>query len=112
MNVFEFMGYLFMGALVIGTIVVTVGDIISRIKQYTREKKAQLPRTNGDRIRKMMDAEIAELFTGFEYDGIPRFICPVGKIGDGKCPPTTNGYRDCRECFLQWLKEEVKSDGL
>ena len=54
------------------------------------------PRTNGDRIRAMTDEELAKYLEGF-----------------GGTPPTcdTDGERDykkCRDCWLDWLKQEVQ----
>lgn len=60
--------------------------------------------TNADRIRSMTDAELAELFTGYYSDG-PKFWCPAQPdIGEGECAKAD----DCRECFLNWLKQEAE----
>lgn len=65
----------------------------------TREVK-----TNADRIRSMTDEELAEFFTQYYYDG-PKFYCPVQPvIGEGECAMRS----DCRQCLLDWLKQEVK----
>ena len=60
------------------------------------------PKTNADRIRSMTDEELAEYFTPDYYDG-PKFYCPVQPvIGEGECAMRS----DCRQCLLDWLKEE------
>ena len=58
-------------------------------------------KTNADRIRAMTDEELAELFMQ-EYDGADSFTCPVPH----PCPPEKEA--SCRECFLDWLREEAK----
>lgn len=58
--------------------------------------------TNADRIRAMSDEKLAELFTSFYYYG-HEFYCPAeADVGESKC---ASSY-DCRECFLNWLKQE------
>lgn len=59
--------------------------------------------SNADRIRDMTDEELAELFMQ-EYDGADSFTCPVPH----PCPPEKEA--SCRECFLDWLKEETDHD--
>lgn len=61
---------------------------------------AEKPITNADRIRSMSDEELAELFMQ-EYDGADSFTCPVPH----PCPPEKEA--SCRECFLDWLKEDA-----
>lgn len=56
--------------------------------------------SNADRIRAMTDEELAELFMQ-EYDCSDSFTCPV----QHPCPPEKEA--SCRECFLDWLKEEA-----
>lgn len=51
--------------------------------------------TNADRIRAMSDEELAKFITSEYYQ--PH--CPVGS-----CPVV----EDCEECWLDWLKAEVK----
>ena len=60
--------------------------------------------TNAIRIQHMEVEEIAELFTEMEYDGHYVLFCPVNLKKDD-CVTS-----DCRECFLDWLKQEV-ADG-
>ena len=55
-------------------------------------------KTNADRIRQMTDEELAE-YLGTDLDGC------VGR----KCVIDDN--TDCQKCWLDWLKQEVKSDG-
>ena len=59
--------------------------------------------SNADRIRAMTDEEMAELFMQ-EYDCSDSFTCPV----QHPCPPEKEA--SCRECFLDWLKEEADHD--
>ena len=53
--------------------------------------------TNADRIRKMSDEELAMIF---QPTCPPRDECP-----------TVGGIKDCYKCWLNWLKQEVESDG-
>ena len=53
---------------------------------------------NADRIRNMTDEEIADLFTD-DITGDSTFSCPVFR--------TSCVGVDCRECLLDWLKQEV-----
>lgn len=66
-------------------------------------EEAPKPITNADRIRAMSDKELAELFMQ-EYDCSDSFTCPV----QHPCPPEKEA--SCRECFLDWLKEEADHD--
>lgn len=60
--------------------------------------------TNADRIRSMTDEELAEFFTPFYYDG-PKFYCPAqADVGEGECAAKS----DCRQCWLDWLREEAE----
>lgn len=62
------------------------------------------PMTHYDEIRSMTVEEMAKFFTGYYYDG-PKFWCPAETdIGEGECAKAD----DCRECFLNWLKQEAK----
>ena len=59
--------------------------------------------TNYDRLRAKSVEEMAEFFTPDYYDG-PKFYCPVQPIiGEGECAMRS----DCRQCWLDWLKQEV-----
>jgi hypothetical protein len=58
--------------------------------------------TNADKIRSMSDEELASLFTQDVFDGEPCFYCPVNSED---CDLST----DCKKCFLDWLKQEVKT---
>ena len=55
--------------------------------------KPKKPPSNADRIRAMMDEELAEYIRVF----FPE-VCPPGK-----CP----GEDYCYKCWLDWLKEEA-----
>ena len=59
------------------------------------EKK---PKTNGDRIRQMMDEELAEFI-----DTVTD-CCSDGWMCD-KCPIKSTGCD--KDSFLEWLKQEV-----
>lgn len=63
---------------------------------YPKEQKKQ---TNADKyFRNATDRQIAD------------FIHEVGR--DMACPPCIcPEYKDCYKCWLDWLKQEVKSDG-
>lgn len=55
--------------------------------------------TNGDKLRSMTDEQIADLFT-FAPDGASWLTCPIisTRCKDG----------ECRDCMLDWLKQEVE----
>ena len=57
-------------------------------------------KTNADRIRGMSDEELAE----FE---IERMCCPHGKHG---CKENNLTCDNCEQCWLDWMKQEVKDD--
>ena len=59
--------------------------------------------TNADKIRTMGDVELVEFFMQ-EYDGEDSFTCPVSH----PCPPEKEA--SCRECFLDWLKQEANDE--
>lgn len=54
------------------------------------------PITNADRIRAMSDEELAVMFFNYHYS----FTCP--EKGCHECKES------CMDCWLDWLKEEVK----
>ena len=56
--------------------------------------------TNADRIRAMSDEELAEL--PWEYD-FQCYMCPNKPLCD-------DGYKTCKELWLDWLKQEVDAD--
>lgn len=58
-------------------------------------RKNYKPQTNADRIRAMSDEELAKLL-----DNV-RVSCG-GVMGGRNC------MADCRECWLDWLKQEAK----
>lgn len=58
--------------------------------------------TNGDRIRQMTDAELAEM--------VDMRVCRIVKP-DGKGCPKGFYFGKCDKCVLKWLKQEVKEDG-
>ena len=57
--------------------------------------------TNADRIRNMTDEQLADIFTQEIYRYRRHFSCCVL---DKVCQ-----HDDCYECFLDWLKREVKN---
>ncbi len=58
------------------------------------------PMTNADRIRAMNDEELAERIWS-------KFGCPVGK------DHVTCGYfGDCKDCWLDWLRQLAEEDDL
>ena len=68
------------------------------------EKAVIKPMTNADRIRTMTDEELAVSLSGG---------CPW--TTDGGTPPKCREYiadanRSCRQCWLDWLKQEVQDD--
>lgn len=52
--------------------------------------------TNADRIRSMTDEELGKLLNEFGH-------CPLSRIEDD-----CRSYDRCRDCWIDWLKEEVK----
>lgn len=53
-------------------------------------------RTNGDRIRAMNNAELAE-FLAYDADAY------CGKVPGGSCC-----FKTCLQCAIDWLKKEVE----
>lgn len=53
-------------------------------------------KTNGDRIRQMTDDELVDFLAGFLCYQVG--LCRADDIS-------------CRECALQWLRQEVKENG-
>lgn len=56
------------------------------------------PQTNADRIRSMTDEELAEFMKPWD-SGCPRWK---------ENPLPCSDWDNCGECWLKWLKEEVK----
>ena len=65
------------------------------------------PQTNADRIRAMTDEELAEFAVSTGQGCAPdkNFVECCFDHKDGLIEA------DCRKCWLDWLKEEVVSDG-
>lgn len=66
---------------------------------FIPDDDCEKPMTNGDRIRAMSDEELAELFR--------HLCCPYllgAKVG---CNAKNKG---CFDCWLDWLKQEVKGN--
>lgn len=59
------------------------------------------PITNYDLLIRKSPEELAEFFMR-EYDGEDSFTCPVPH----PCP--TSREASCKQCFLDWLKQEVE----
>lgn len=60
--------------------------------------QATPPKTNADRIRSMTDEELGKLLNEFGH-------CPLSRIED-EC----RSFDRCRDCWIDWLKEEVKHE--
>lgn len=63
-------------------------------------KADAVKQTNADRIRAMTDEELADMME--DSVECPLIACPQ----DDKGANITR--RDCRKCWLDWLKEEAK----
>ena len=63
------------------------------------ECKDFIPQTNADRIRAMTDEEMAD-FLGNIDCGFDGCFFPKNRCGKGLCS----------QCWLNWLKQEVKDD--
>ena len=62
--------------------------------------------TNGDRIRKMEDAELTDIILcPYDTAGEPIEIMPCVKDGNAQevVPP-----EDCKKCMMEWLGKEVE----
>ena len=59
------------------------------------------PKTNADRIRSMTDEELARILAEGCHGTIE---CP------NCCGEYTGTIKSCTECWLDWLKEEVKDE--
>ena len=57
-----------------------------------------IPTTNADRIRAMSDEELAEFMRPWD-SGCPRWK---------ENPLPCSDWDNCGECWLKWLKEEVR----
>lgn len=55
---------------------------------------ATFPQTNADRIRNMTDEELAEYLGNIHY-------CPAPY-------PTCDPTKECKECWLKWLRSPVE----
>ena len=55
--------------------------------------------TNGDKLRRMTDEELAEMLQLNDCENCPEYY--------HNC-----GARMCRQAFLAWLKQEAPSDGI
>jgi len=55
--------------------------------------------TNGEWIRGMTDAELAEFLMKLRH----RWFCLPGNRAFPKCPVS-----NCRDCWLRWIKEEAE----
>ena len=51
------------------------------------------PKTNADRIRAMPDEELAEYLLNVHY-------CPT--------PPICDSKKNCKDCWLDWLRSPVE----
>lgn len=72
-------------------------DALEAKRKLESQRKVK-PKTNGDRIRNMTDAELAKLLsTG-------TFIC------EG-CKDICENMPGCEECRLAWLKAPAESEG-
>ena len=65
------------------------------------ECKAYIGKTNADRLRSMTDEELAEMMSPNDSG------CPPIMRGGTSCL----GQISCGECWLDWLKEEVSTNG-
>lgn len=58
------------------------------------------PQTNADRIRQMSDEELADKF----IFGAATYSCPPNDAIKESCIED----KDCRQCWLEWLKATVE----
>ena len=69
-------------------------------KRLCEKHKLRIPITNADKLRSMMDEELAEWLKNIRYSWT--------------CLPRDNGNRcadfkdDCKACWLNWLKQEAE----
>lgn len=66
------------------------------------EETTPKPKTNADRIRSMTDEELAEAFSSISCCYEKAQDCM--KYSDGK------GGRNCKKCWLDWLKQEASEE--
>lgn len=67
-----------------------------RIGCKYRKADEDKPMTNGDRIRAMTDEELAE--------HLSSYICDNRESGD------CQRFKNCEECKLSWIRQEVSED--
>ena len=70
--------------------------IIGKCPVCGEDMKIGSDMTNADRIRNMTDEELGKLLNEFGH-------CPLSRIEDD-----CRSYDRCRDCWIDWLKEEVK----
>ena len=75
--------------------------IINRVLVIAAEISAK-PKSNADRIRQMMDEELAEFL-----DKDASYTCQICARQDAK---DSCGNYECRNAVIEWLKQEVKTD--
>lgn len=60
--------------------------------------------TNGDRIRALANEEIAEKFS---FEKCPSFFGGNRSLAKNCSYPQEYDLSDCKNCWLEWLREEV-----
>lgn len=92
-----------------------IDDIVQAVLNYTYKGKTlkewadriSKPLTNGDRFRSMTDEELAEeMSVRLSEDCL---MCPVLEADCPVWDKTKNA--ECKDAMLDWLRQEVKSDG-
>lgn len=63
--------------------------------------------TNGDRIRTMTDEELVDNFYMADNPDIRMYPMRFCLDTNDDCQKDSACYGDCRECFINYLKEEA-----
>lgn len=86
-----------------------MADTVKDYPPYLDYPKPKKKQTNADRIRAMTDEELAKF--------IPSGPCPPSRWHrDGfgarytECP-NEERFHGCRDCWLDWLRQEVSENG-
>lgn len=69
--------------------------------------------TNGDKIRRMTDRDLATMFDAISAGVLDDKICRDCSTLYGPCPAVETAYEQCRysglDAYVKWLGQEVQT---
>lgn len=69
--------------------------------------------TNGDKIRRMTDRDLAAMFTAIAAGELDDKICRDCSARYGPCPAVETAHEQCRyngvDAYVKWLGQEVQT---